>query len=104
MAGSRFNAISRANWAWLGPAFKGLSDDLEAVESGAAGAAAGQPWVASTAYAAGDIRSYAGGLYRRKTAGTSGLAFDSAQWDVLVAPSSMVAKTYTTELGGLVSR
>ena len=37
MAGSRFNAIAKANWAWLGPAFKGLSDDLEAVEAGGGG-------------------------------------------------------------------
>ena len=36
MAGSRFVAIAKANWAWLGPAFKGLSDDLEAVESAVA--------------------------------------------------------------------
>ena len=41
MAGSRFNAIAKANWAWLGPAFKGLSDDLEAVEAGGAGSGGG---------------------------------------------------------------
>lgn len=42
MAGSRFNAIAKAHWAWLGPAFKGLSDDLEEVESAvAAGAGSG---------------------------------------------------------------
>lgn len=34
MAGSRFNAISRENWQWLGPAFKGLSDDVDALEAG----------------------------------------------------------------------
>lgn len=47
MAGSRFNAIAKANWAWLGPAFKGLSDDLDALETSvAAGGAGGEPTVA----------------------------------------------------------
>ena len=46
MAGSRFNAIPKANWAWLGPAFKGLSDDLDALETSvAAGGAGGEPTV-----------------------------------------------------------
>ena len=44
MAGSRFTAISRENWQWLGPAFKGLSDDVDALETSVAeGGAGGEP-------------------------------------------------------------
>ena len=44
MAGSRFTLISRENWQWLGPAFKGLSDDVDALEAGTIGD--GKVWVA----------------------------------------------------------
>lgn len=37
MPGARYNAIPREYWSALGPAFKGLSDDLAAVEAGGGG-------------------------------------------------------------------
>ena len=46
MAGSRFNLIPRAHWIYLGPAYKGLSDDLDALETSVAeGGAGGEPTV-----------------------------------------------------------
>lgn len=36
MAGSRYNLIQKAFWQYLGPAFKGLDADLEAVETAVA--------------------------------------------------------------------
>ena len=44
MAGSRYNLIQKAFWQCLGPALKGLDDDLEAVETAVA-AGGGEPTV-----------------------------------------------------------
>ena len=36
MAGSRYSLIQKAFWQYLGPAYRGLDADLEAVESAVA--------------------------------------------------------------------
>ena len=50
MPGTRYNLIAKANWNWLGPAYKGLDADLEAVEAavaagGGTGGGGGEPTV-----------------------------------------------------------
>ena len=48
MAGSRYNLIQKAFWQYLGPAYRGLDADLEAVESAVAaggGTGGGEPTV-----------------------------------------------------------
>ena len=46
MPGTRYNLIAKANWNWLGPAYKGLDADLAEVE--AAVASGGTPADIST--------------------------------------------------------
>ena len=36
MPGTRYNLIAKANWNWLGPAYKGLDADLAEVEAAVA--------------------------------------------------------------------
>lgn len=50
MPGTRYSAIAKAHWAWLGPAFKGLSDDLEEVESAVAAGGGGGTTTITTDY------------------------------------------------------
>lgn len=52
--------------------------------------AAIQPWAANTAYAKGDLVSFAGIAYRRSVAGTSGATFNTANWQQ-ITPSDFVA-------------
>ena len=52
--------------------------------------AAIQPWAANTAYAKGDLVSFAGIAYRRSAAGTSGATFNTANWQQ-ITPSAFVA-------------
>jgi hypothetical protein len=52
--------------------------------------AAIQPWAANTAYAKGDLVSFAGIAYRRSAAGTSGATFNIANWQQ-ITPSDFVA-------------
>ena len=49
--------------------------------------AAIQPWAANTAYAKGDLVSFAGIAYRRSAAGTSGATFNTANWQQ-ITPST----------------
>lgn len=35
MAGKRYEYVSQALWAWLGPAFRGIDADLRALEDSA---------------------------------------------------------------------
>jgi|694.fasta_scaffold34675_11 hypothetical protein len=51
--------------------------------------AAIQPWAANTAYAKGDLVSFAGIAYRRSAAGTSGATFNTANWQQ-ITPSNPV--------------
>jgi hypothetical protein len=51
--------------------------------------AAIQPWAANTAYAKGDLVSFAGIAYRRSVAGTSGATFNTANWQQ-ITPSNPV--------------
>lgn len=60
MPGARYNAIPREYWSALGPAFKGLSDDLAAVETNGGGGGGGNGVLTSGPYVLDPKRTPAG--------------------------------------------
>lgn len=62
MPGARYNAIPREYWSALGPAFKGLSDDLAAVETNGGGGGGSGGVLTSGPYTLDPKRAPAGSI------------------------------------------